>query len=155
MHEGFIEQAIAEAERGVASRDGGPFGAVVVQDGEVIGRGHNCVTSRCDPTAHAEVVAIRDACAGRGSYSLQGATLYSSCEPCPMCLCASYWARVDRIYFAASGAEAAAAGFDDEVFHRELRRPPEKRSLLSERIVHPRSQAPFDAWLALADRLDY
>ncbi len=106
---------------------GGPFGSVVVRDGRVIGEGWNQVTSTNDPTAHAEVVAIRRACAAIGSFSLAGATLYASCEPCPMCLASAYWARVSRIVFANTREEAAAIGFDDQLLYDEIPKPIEER----------------------------
>src|SRR5262245_13503069 len=109
----FLQQAIAEAVAGVRARDGGPFGAVIVLGGQVVARGRNRVTSRPDATAHAEVETIRAACGALGRHSLLGCELYSSCEPCPMCLSAIFWARIDRVYYAATRWDAAAAGFDD------------------------------------------
>jgi len=155
MHEAFIAAAIEEAKAGVAARAGGPFGAVIVRAGKVIGRGHNRVTSACDPTAHAEVVAIRDACQSLGSHSLSGTSLYASCEPCPMCLAASYWARIDQIYFAAGSDDAAAAGFDDAFLYQQFGRPPHERSLPMRRIAHSERLRPFELWAALPDRIPY
>lgn len=150
-----MDEAIAQGQRGVSAGAGGPFGAVVVRAGSVIGRGHNCVTSLCDPTAHAEVQAIRDACRTLGDFSLAGATLYASCEPCPMCLAASYWARLERVFFAAPAARAAASGFDDVALHRELSAPPGERTLPLQQLIHPGADAPFDAWDALETRVPY
>ena len=150
-----MNEAIGEAQRGVSAGDGGPFGAVVVQDGRVIGRGHNCVTSLCDPTAHAEVQAIRAACRALSDFSLAGATLYASCEPCPMCLSASYWARLDRVFFAAPAARAAASGFDDVTLHHELAAPPSERTLPLHHLPHPDAHTPFDTWDHLETRVPY
>jgi guanine deaminase len=154
-HEAFLRLAVAEAVRGVEDRRGGPFGALVVKDGVVIGRGCNQVTSSHDPTAHAEVVAIRAACAALGAFQLENCDVYASCEPCPMCLGALYWARPRAVYFAATQKDAAAAGFDDSFIYDELARPADQRRL---RVVHRPvvdAHAPFAAWSALAARIDY
>jgi guanine deaminase len=116
----FLQQAIALARRGIEDGKGGPFGCVVVRDGEVIGKGCNEVTSTNDPTAHAEMVAIRDACRHLRAYQLTGCTVYASCEPCPMCLGALYWARPERVLYAATRQEASEAGFDDDFIYREI-----------------------------------
>ncbi len=116
----WMKEAVSEAAVGVAAGHGGPFGAVVVKDGAIVGRGHNEVLHRNDPTAHAEVQAIREACAFLGSPDLAGCTLYATCEPCPMCLAAIHWARLDRLVYAATKDDAAAAGFDDAKFHAAL-----------------------------------
>lgn len=150
----FLAQAVDLAVRSVAS-GGGPFGAVVVRDGVVIGEGQNRVTRDGDPTAHAEVVAIRDACRRSGSYSLAGVEMFSSCEPCPLCLAAALWARVDRIVFAANRDDAARAGFDDRTFYDLLARD---RSTWPMAVVEhriPGAEAPMDAWLAFEDRAEY
>jgi tRNA(Arg) A34 adenosine deaminase TadA len=125
MRNEFMQEAIRLARES----KGGPFGAVVVKDGRVIGRGSNEVTTKNDPTAHAEVVAIREACRLLGDFQLRGAEIYASCEPCPMCLAAIYWARLDRCYFALTRQDAAAMGFDDEFLYRELALPVGERSL--------------------------
>src|SRR5262245_7781926 len=125
---GFLQLAIDEAIAGVRARRGGPFGAVVVHGDRVIARAHNRVTSRPDATAHAEVEAIREACAALATHALAGCTLYASCEPCPMCLSSMYWARIDRVYYAATRIDAAAAGFDDARLHAELVREDVPRS---------------------------
>ena len=154
-HDAFLRLAIAEAVRGVQSGAGGPFGAVVVKDGVIVGRGCNQVTSHNDPTAHAEVVAIRAACASLASFQLPGCDVYASCEPCPMCLGALYWARPRAIYFAASKADAAGAGFDDSFIYDELARAPEQRRLQVERRPLPEAGQPFAAWAALANKIRY
>lgn len=136
----FMDQAIALAREGVARGDGGPFGAVVVKDGEVIGQGWNRVVHDNDPTAHAEVVAIRDAARRIHSFKLTGCQVYTSCEPCPMCLSAAYWARVERITYAASAADAAEFGFDDHFIQEELSLPAGERQL-------PMKQSKCDAAL--------
>ncbi len=122
-----LREAIALARAGAAGGCGGPFGAVIVHEGRVVGRGENRVTSTNDPTAHAEMVAIRAACTNLGRFHLAGATLYTSCEPCPMCLAAAYWAHVARIVFACTRDDAAAIGFDDAFLYRELVAPPAAR----------------------------
>jgi len=151
----FMQKAAELALRGVANGDGGPFGALVVQDGVVIAEGWNRVTSTNDPTAHAETVAIRAACQALGRFDLRGCEVYTSCEPCPMCLAALYWARVDRVWFANSRADAAAIGFDDDVLYREIPLPLDQRSLP---IVHLPSQVAadsFQAWIKKPDRVPY
>jgi tRNA(Arg) A34 adenosine deaminase TadA len=125
MHNDFMNEAIRLARES----KGGPFGAVVVKDGRIISRGNNEVTTKNDPTAHAEIVAIREACRAVGDFQLRGAEIYASCEPCPMCLAAIYWARLDRCYFALTRQDAAAMGFDDEFLYRELSLPVESRRL--------------------------
>jgi tRNA(Arg) A34 adenosine deaminase TadA len=134
---------------------GGPFGAVVVRDGEVLGRSGNRVTSLLDPTAHAEVMAIRAACRRLGDFRLTGALLVSSCEPCPMCLTASLWARVERVVYAADRYDAARAGFDDLEFYRVLDQPPDDWVMPVRRVARPDATRPFTAWSACAARVDY
>ena len=151
--EKFLREAIALASSSV-DQGGGPFAAVVVKGGEVIGRGNNCVTLNNDPTAHAEVQAIRDACRSIEDFSLAGATLYASCEPCPMCLAAIYWSRLDRIVFAATREEAAEAGFDDGVIAQEMQLPPAERTLETVQLDSDGS-APFRRWQAKQDKIDY
>lgn len=151
----LMDEAIALALDGVRRGEGGPFGAVVVRDGRVVGRGNNRVTSSNDPTAHAEVVAIREACAALGSFSLAGCELYTSCEPCPMCLGAIAWARLDRVVYAGTRADAAAAGFDDAEFYDEVCRPIDERRLPMVPLGRAGALAAFDAWRAKADRVDY
>ncbi len=151
----FLGLAIAEAVAGVEARAGGPFGAVLVQGGAVIARGHNRVTSRPDATAHAEVEAIRAACVALGTHSLAGCELYASCEPCPMCLSAIHWARIDRVYYAATRADAAAAGFDDVRLYDELIRPDAKLGIEVIHVPAADAEAPFAAWARLEGRKPY
>lgn len=150
----FLKRAVALAVRSVG-RGGGPFGAVVVRGGRVVGEGHNRVTLTNDPSAHAEVVAIRDACRRLRTFSLDGCVLYASCEPCPMCLATSLWARVRRIVYAADRFDAFRAGFDDAAFYRELRHRPAGKLLP---LAHRRRQdagEPFRLWLKKTDRIPY
>lgn len=151
----FMAEAIRLAIDGVNSAQGGPFGAVVVKGGQIVGRGCNCVTSANDPTAHAEVMAIRDACGTLGTFHLTGCEIYASCQPCPMCLAAIYWARLDRLYFGATGPEAAAIGFDDEFIYRQFSLPPEGRSIPAVQLMPAESLATFDAWRKKVDRQPY
>lgn len=150
-----MRQAIALSRQGMEGNKGGPFGAVVVQDGQVIAEGWNQVTSTNDPTAHAEVVAIRRACAAVGSRHLRGAVLYTSCEPCPMCLSAAYWARLDAVYFANARGDAAAIGFDDQWIYDEVPKPIEARSLPMRRLLAAEALDVFQAWTAKADKEAY
>ena len=146
MRNPFLQRAIELAVQNVKERRGGPFGAVIVRDGAIIAEGTNLVTTSLDPTAHAEVVAIRKACAVLQSFELKGCVVYASCEPCPMCLAAIYWSRAERVYFAASREDAAAAQFDDEFLYRELSLPVERRSLPMEQELREEAIAAFDAW---------
>lgn len=150
----FMREAIALAQAS-AEIGCGPFGAVVVRDGKVIGRGSNRVTRDNDPTAHAEIVAIREACATLGDFTLAGCELYASCEPCPMCLAAAYWARLDRVYFAATREDAAAIGFDDAYIYREVCLPREQRELPMFPLMGEEAQAAFATWQSNPDRIDY
>ncbi|KAA2256078.1 nucleoside deaminase [Solihabitans fulvus] len=134
---------------------GGPFGAVIIKDGKVIATGTNQVTPTLDPTAHAEVVAIRAACQELGDFKLTGCVLVSSCEPCPLCLSAALWARVDRVVFAADRDDAAAAGFDDREFYDLFARPRETWPVSVQRVSTGEDNAPFNAWVASTDRVDY
>lgn len=134
---------------------GGPFGAVIVRDGEVLAEGWNEVTSSNDPTAHAEVVAIRRACAALGDFSLAGATLYTSCEPCPMCLASAYWARISRIVYANTRDDAAAIGFDDAFLYDEMPKAPQDRTLPMEHVPSTEAAEAFAAWMRKADKITY
>ena len=151
----FLALAVEEALRGVAEGAGGPFGAVVVKDGEVIATGRNEVTSTNDPTAHAEVVAIRAACRALGSFQLTDCDLYASCEPCPMCLGAIYWARPRAVFYAATRSDAAAAGFDDAFLYDDLPRPPSARRFPGLHVPPPSTSPPFAAGRAKSDRRAY
>jgi len=150
-----MRRSIALAERKMRENQGGPFGAVIVKDGRIIAEGYNRVTSANDPTAHAEVVAIRDACRALGRFSLAGCEIYASCEPCPMCLAAIYWARLDRIYYAGSRHDAAHIGFDDAFLYREIALPPEQRAIPTTRLLAAEARAVFDAWQAKPDKVRY
>jgi guanine deaminase len=149
-----LAEAIELAVSNVAA-GGGPFGALVVRDQAVLARGQNRVTRDIDPTAHAEVQAIRAACRELGDFALTGATLYSSCEPCPMCLAAAMWARVSRIVFAADRNDAAQGGFDDREFYDLFARDRSTWALSIENLRLDESASPFTAWLAAAERIDY
>ncbi|MEM9986471.1 MAG: nucleoside deaminase [Bacteroidota bacterium] len=151
----FMREVIALAMENVRSGAGGPFGALVVKDGEIIARGRNLVTSTNDPTAHAEVVAIRRACQNLNTYQLSDCDLYSSCEPCPMCLGAIYWARPRYIYFGAFHSDAAKAGFDDQFIYQELSRPRDQRSIPMVQLLAEEAWAPFKAWQEKVDRRLY
>jgi guanine deaminase len=134
---------------------GGPFGAVIVRDGKVLAEGWNEVTSSNDPTAHAEVTAIRRACQTVGSFSLEGATLYTSCEPCPMCLASAYWARITRIVYSNTRDEAAAIGFDDAFIYDEMPKSPAERAIVMEHQPTAEATAAFHAWSAKPDKIAY
>lgn len=153
--EQHLARAVALSREHMLHGDGGPFGAVIVRDGRVLAEGWNQVTSGNDPTAHAEVVAIRRACAAVGAFSLEDATLYASCEPCPMCLAAAYWARVARIVYANTRRDAAAIGFDDAAIYDEIPKAPQDRAIETLRIASPDAEAVFADWLNKADRIAY
>ena len=145
--EPFMREAIRLSEEKMAAGEGGPFGAVIVKNGAVVGRGWNRVTSANDPTAHAEVEAIRDACTNLGTFSLEGCEIYSSCEPCPMCLAAIYWARLDALYFAASRDDAAHAGFDDALLYEEIEKPIQSRRIPTVQSLQPEARAVLNQWI--------
>ena len=151
----FLARAIELAATGSRRGDGGPFGAVIVRDGEIIAEGWNRVVASHDPTAHAEITAIRDACQRLGHFHLPGAVLYASSEPCPMCLSAAYWARVERIVFANSRAEAAAIGFCDDALYDELSRHFSARSIVMEHRPLPGALDPLREWASCEDRTTY
>jgi tRNA(Arg) A34 adenosine deaminase TadA len=151
----FIQRSIQLAAEHMRAKDGGPFGAILVRENKIISTGWNQVTSSNDPTAHAEIMAIRAAAARLGAFVLQGCVLYTSCEPCPMCLGAAYWARVDRIVFAATRADAAGAGFDDEELYRELALPPASRRLPMQQILRDKAVAVFDEWKRMPGKIMY
>ena len=155
MDKAAMARAIELAIENVRSGRGGPFGAVVVKDGRILASGTNRVTSSNDPTAHAEVTAIRAAAAAAGSFQLRGCVLYTSCEPCPMCLAAAYWARLDRIVFAATRSDATAAGFDDEEIYQELSRPLLVRKLPMQEALREQAVEVFSEWLRLPDKTPY
>ena len=152
--ETYVRMALRVAEENVGN-GGGPFGCVIVKDGRIVATGVNRVTHTNDPTAHAEVVAIREACASLKSFQLTGCVVYSSCEPCPMCLGALSWARPAHIYFAASRTEASTAGFDDELIYREISLDLANRTIPTTRLPLKERTRPFLAWKARADRTPY
>ena len=145
-----IELSLRNVEEG-----GGPFAALVVKDGEVLGEGTNRVTATNDPTAHAEVVAIREACRTLQSFQLDGCDFYTSCEPCPMCLGAIYWARPRRVYFGGTAADAAAAGFDDSEIYEQLQLPHAERRIPMIQLMRDEAQAAFVAWREKSDKVEY
>lgn len=151
----FMREAIRLSRTRMRQGRAGPFGAVVVRDGAIVARGWNAVTSSLDPTAHAEVIAIRRACRKLSTFGLEGCVLYTSCEPCPMCLAAAYWARVDRLVYAATRDDAARAGFDDALIYRELPLPPEARSLQTDHLLRAEAVTVLEEWLAKPDRVTY
>ncbi len=150
-----MARAIELAIGNVRSGRGGPFAAIVVKDGRIVGEGTNCVTASNDPTAHAEVVAIRAACAALGSFQLDGCDLYTTCEPCPMCLGAIYWARPARVYFGSKAADAAAAGFDDAFIYEQLALPLAERKIPFLEMMRKESLECFQAWAEKRDRIEY
>jgi tRNA(Arg) A34 adenosine deaminase TadA len=154
-HDFWLREAIAVAQAGVAANRGGPFGAIVVRDGALLARGENRVLETNDPTAHAEIVAIRLACQHFGAFHLPGAIVYSSCEPCPMCLAALYWARVEQVFYAATASDAASAGFADAWIRDELPLPHSQRSLGVQQLASSEALAPFEAWQAKPDKVPY
>ncbi len=151
----FLRQTFQLAREGMTTNQGGPFGSLIVRDGEIVGRGYNQVTSTNDPTAHAEVVAIRDACRNLGTFQLEGCTLYASCEPCPMCLGAIYWARPSRIVYGAFHSDAASVGFDDQFIYEELDKPREDRKIPMQQRLREEANAVFQEWVALEKRIPY
>ncbi|MGD0681148.1 MAG: nucleoside deaminase [Terracidiphilus sp.] len=151
----FLRRAIALATENVLRGAGGPFGAVIVREGRIVGEGVNTVTAAHDPTAHGEVNAIRAACKALGSFSLAGCQLYTSCEPCPMCLAAAYWARIDAIYYGARAADAARAGFDDAFLYDELRKDQSVRTLPATQLLGDEAWSSFAAWIASENKIKY
>jgi guanine deaminase len=151
----FMHEAIRLADEGMRSGRGGPFGCVVVRQGKIIARGSNRVTSTNDPTAHAEVTAIREACRELKTFQLSDCELYTSCEPCPMCLAAIYWARIPQVYYANTRADAAAIGFDDDFIYGQIPLPPEKRSIKMTPLLREPAIAAFEAWSKKPDKVLY
>jgi guanine deaminase len=151
----FMQMAIDLATENVTSGAGGPFGAVVVRDGEVIATGVNSVTSNNDPTAHAEVMAIREACRVLGDFQLTGCEVYTSCEPCPMCLAALYWSRCAAIYYGNTAADAADAGFDDSFLYAEVQKTIEDRTIPTAQLLPEQAIVSFTTWCQRAERIDY
>ena len=153
--EELLREAIDMAHESMLCNQGGPFGAVIVRDGEIIGRGTNLVTSSLDPTAHAEMVAIRDACQNIGNFKLDEATIYTSCEPCPMCLAGIYWARIGRIVYACTRKDAANIGFDDDHLYQQIPLAPEDRDIPMTQAMRHAGLVPFDEWREKLDRTPY
>jgi tRNA(Arg) A34 adenosine deaminase TadA len=151
----FLRRAIALATENVVSGAGGPFAAVIVRGGEIVGEGANTVTASNDPTAHGEVNAIRAAAKALGTFSLAGCELYTSCEPCPMCLAAAYWARLDAVYYGASAADAARAGFDDAFLYGEMRKDSAERKLPATQLLADKAWESFAAWLVAPNKVEY
>jgi len=154
-HKDFMSEAIKVAIKGMNANEGGPFGCIVVKNGEIIGRGNNKVTSTNDPTAHAEITAIRGACKTLNDFQLEGCIIYTSCEPCPMCLGAIYWARPDKVYYGSNQEDAAAIGFDDEFIYKEIPLPYEKRSIPFEQCGRDIALEAFKKWSEKEDKIEY
>jgi guanine deaminase len=151
----FMQRAIALATENVTSGRGGPFGAVIVRDGEIVATGANLVTATNDPTAHGEIVAIRNACQMLGTFQLTGCHIYTSCEPCPMCLAAIYWARCEAIFYGSCAADAAAAGFDDAFLYGEMKLLLHQRKIPTVNLLPEQAISSFEAWRERAGRIDY
>ena len=151
----FMKKAIRISVANVENQKGGPFGAVIVKDGKIIARGSNQVTTSNDPTAHAEVVAIRKACKALKTFQLSGCEIYTSCEPCPMCLGAIYWARPDKLYYANSKEDAAAIQFDDQFIYEEIARPVGERKLFTKQILREKAQEAFEKWKVSINKIEY
>ena len=151
----FMEEAIALSIESVHSGKGGPFGAVIVKNGEIIAKTHNQVTSTNDPTAHAEIMAIRQACQVLQTFQLDGCELYTSCEPCPMCLGAIYWARLDRVYYGNTKADAADINFDDQFIYEELDLPINERRLPMVQMLRDEALQAFQLWSEVVDKIEY
>lgn len=151
----FLLEAISLARKNATSTGGGPFGAIIVKDGKIISKASNTVTVDSDPTAHAEVNAIRSASKVLGSFDLSGCILYTSCEPCPMCLSAAYWAHIERIVYAADRADAAKAGFDDDFIYKELALPMSQRSVKIDRMMPLEGLVPFQLWMENDKKIEY
>jgi tRNA(Arg) A34 adenosine deaminase TadA len=151
----FMREAVNIAIKGMADNEGGPFGCIIVKDGKIIGRGHNKVTSTNDPTAHAEVTAIREACRTLGTFQLEGCEIYTSCEPCPMCLGAIYWARPDKVYYGSNQVDASDVGFDDAFIYNEIPLPHSERSIPFEQIGRDIAIVAFQVWSEKEDKMEY
>ena len=155
LDEYFMRYAISLAQNGIDDGKGGPFGAVVVKGGEIIGEGCNQVTSTNDPTAHAEIVAVRNACQNLNSFQLEDCVIYTSCEPCPMCLGAIYWARPTKIFFACNKADAANIGFDDQFIYEEIERPIDSRHIETINFLRDEGLTVFTNWASKTDKTEY
>ena len=155
LNKQFMQEAIRLSVANVQENKGGPFGAVVVKDGKIIARGANCVTAHNDPTAHAEVVAIREACKVLNTFQLTGCEIYASCEPCPMCLAAIYWARPDKLYYANSKEDAASIDFDDNFIYEEISKPVNERKLFTQQIMREEALEAFEKWKTSVNKIEY
>jgi guanine deaminase len=155
QQEAFMREAIQLSLSNIQTCKGGPFGAVIVKDGRIIARGANNVTSSNDPTAHAEVVAIRQACEKLQTFQLTGCEIYASCEPCPMCLGAIYWARLDKLYYANTKYDAAAINFDDKFIYEELEKPLEHRTLFTQQLLREEALEAFKNWSQQDQKIEY
>ena len=155
MEEKFMRRAIELARNGMDNNEGGPFGCVIVKDGEIIAEGNNRVTTWNDPTAHAEVVAIRNACEKLETFQLTGCEVYTSCEPCPMCLGAIYWARPSKVFYAATKDDAADAGFDDSFIYDELELPADKKNIPLIPLEREAAVEVFEKWKSKEDKVEY
>ena len=155
MRNSFMARAIELSLENIRAERGGPFAAVVVKDGKIIAEGTNCVTSTNDPTAHAEVVAIRAACKHLGNFELKGCEIYTTCEPCPMCLGAIYWARISRVFYGGTAGDAAAAGFDDAFIYKELQHAHQSRRIPMTQLLRDESLTIFSAWKKLENKIEY
>jgi guanine deaminase len=151
----FLKEAIRLARIHMKAKDGGPFGAVIVQNSTIIARGWNQVTSKNDPTAHAEVVCIRNACSFLQTFDLSGCELFVNCEPCPMCLSAAYWARIEKITYGADHNDAAAIGFDDALIYKELQKKPSDRKITMVQMLRNEALAGFQLWNEMEDKIRY
>lgn len=155
QHTKFMQEAIELSRNGMKNNEGGPFGAIVVKGDQIVGRGNNRVTSSNDPTAHAEVVAIRDACKNLNTFQLDDCVMYTSCEPCPMCLGAIYWARPSKVYYANTKKDAASIGFDDDFIYQEIQIPLEERQIPFEQISAEEAWKVFEEWQNKTDKTEY
>ncbi len=155
MNEPYMTEAIRQAETGMRAGAGGPFGCVIVRRGTIVARAHNQVVATNDPTAHAEVVAIREACRALHTFQLAECELFASCEPCPMCLAAIYWARIPTVYYANTRTDAAAIGFDDDFFYQQIALPPAERNVRMHPLLRDAALATFREWSVKADRIRY
>ena len=155
QHQEFMQEAISLSWKNLEAGEGGPFGAVIVKDSQIIAKAYNQVVSTNDPTAHAEIVAIRQACQTLNTFQLEGCLLYTSCEPCPMCLGAIYWSRLDRIYYANTKADAAQCGFDDRLIYEEIDLPIGARRLAMIPLMREKALLAFQAWLKQENQIKY
>lgn len=155
MKSKFMQEAINEALKGLQNNEGGPFGYIVVKDGKIVGRGNNKVRSNTDPTAHAEIIAIREACKALNTFLLKGCEIYTSCEPCPMCFGAIYWARPDKVYYGCSQQDAAHIHFDDAFIYKEIELPYAQRSIPFEQVERNLALEVFKAWHEKEDKTVY